>query len=87
MKHIIISFQTDEDVQTKGDQTSVMKTIISDGTDIHSLTAASFSMPESVFAEADGGVSNWSGLYYQGGYLYAAAGTLYGATVNILCIE
>ena len=81
---LVISFQTDEDVEVKGDQTSVMKTIISDGSDVGYLTAESFTPAESVFGEADGGVSNWSGLHYHDGYLYAAAGTRYGAMGMIL---
>ena len=81
---IVISFQTDEDATVKGDTTSIMKSIISDGTAVSELTAGNFSPSDSVFGTPDGESSIWSGIHYHGGYLYAAAGTKYGSSLNVI---
>ncbi len=83
---LVISFQTDEDATKKGDSTSVMKTIISDGTEYRKLTTASFSPSDNVFGTPDGEHSTWTGIRYGEGYLYAAAGTRSGSSLNAIKI-
>lgn len=84
---IVVSFQTDEDATVKGDGTSVMKTIISDGTAVKKLKAKNFTESDNVFGTPDGEGSVWTGIWYGNGYLYAAAGTRNGAEVNIIEIK
>jgi hypothetical protein len=79
---LVISFQTDEDATQKGDGTSVMKTIYSDGTRVENLTAANFSQSDNVFATPDGESSVWTGLWYHDGCLFAAAGTKSGSSLK-----
>jgi|GEM_PF-1586141 len=79
---IVVSFQTDEDQSEKGDKTSVMKTIISNGKKVSSLRASSFTESDNVFGTPDGEGSIWTGIWYADGYLYAAAGTSSGASLN-----
>jgi len=83
---LVISFQTDEDATAKGDSTSVMKTIISDGTVYRKLTTSSFTPSDNVFGTPDGEHSTWSGIWYGEGYLYAAAGTRSGSSLNAIKI-
>ncbi len=83
---IVISFQTDEDATVKGDSTSVMKTIISDGTDVRHIRASCFTSSDSVFDTPDGEGSVWTGIWYHGGFLYAAAGTSRGSSLKVLNI-
>lgn len=82
---LVISFQTNAGTPTQDN--SIMWTLLSDGTEVHQLTAKAFGSPQSVFGQKDGGLSMWTGLHYHDGILYAAAGTRYGAMVNILHIE
>ena len=84
---IVVAFQTDEDATVKGDGTSVMKTIISDGTPVYELTAENFSPSENVFGTPDGQSSIWNGLYYNNGYLYASSGTWNGIELKVLNID
>ena len=79
---IIISFQTDEDATKKGDGTSVMKTIISDGTNVKRLKASNFSKSDNVFGTPDGEGSVWTGIWSCDGWLYAAAGTKKGSSLK-----
>ena len=69
---IVISFQTDEDSKSKGDDKSVCKTIYSDGTKIESITKKSFSKAEKVFTGTNG---IWSGINYYNGWLYVSGGS------------
>lgn len=79
---IVISFQTDEDVSQKGDAASVMKTIISDGSDIDKLTLESFTESDQVFDVPAGAGAVWSGIWYSDGVLYATAGTPKGSSLK-----
>lgn len=83
---LVISFQTDEDASTKGDSTSVMKTVISDGTEYRKLGTSNFSASDNVFGTPDGESSVWTGIWYCDGYLYAAAGTSSGSQLNVIQI-
>ncbi len=83
---LVISFQTDEDASTKGDSTSVMKTVISDGTEYRKLGTSNFSASDNVFGTPDGESSAWTGIWYCDGYLYAAAGTRSGSQLNVIQI-
>lgn len=83
---LVISFQTDEDATVKGDSTSVMKTIISDGTSVYDLTHENFSESKNIFGTPDGESSLWTGIYYHDGYLYATAGTWSGAELKVINI-
>ncbi|MBQ9454598.1 MAG: exo-alpha-sialidase [Thermoguttaceae bacterium] len=77
---LAVSFQTDEDSAAKGDPNSVMKTIVSDGSDVKTLTRSSFGPAESVF----GAVSIWTGITCFDGVLYAAAGMHSGAKMKFI---
>ena len=77
---LAVSFQTDEDSVGKGDHESVMKTIVSDGSDVKNLTRSSFGPAESVF----GAVSVWTGIACFDGVLYAAAGTRSGGKIKFI---
>lgn len=81
---LVISFQTDEDASVKGDSTSVMKTVISDGTAYRKLNVSHFSASDNVFGTPDGESSTWTGIWYSGGYLYASAGTRSGSSLNVI---
>lgn len=83
---LVVSFQTDEDATVKGDGTSVMKTIISDGTRVQDLDASHFTKSDNVFGTPDGEGSVWTGIWYHGGYLYATAGTKKGSSLKIINI-
>ncbi|MBQ3869526.1 MAG: exo-alpha-sialidase [Clostridia bacterium] len=80
---LVISFQTDEDATVKGDGTSVMKFIVSDGTAARGLTSGSFTSAENIFGTPDGESSVWTGIYYENGAIYAAAGTKKGSSLKI----
>ena len=80
---LVISFQTDEDATVKGDGTSVMKFIVSDGSPAAELTEKSFTAPENIFGTPDGESSVWTGIYYENGRLFAAAGTKNGSSLKI----
>ena len=69
---IVISFQTDEDSNKKGDNFSICKTIYSDGTNIELLTNNNFSKPEKVFNNTTG---MWPSIHYNKNYLYVAGGS------------
>ena len=79
----VISFQTDEDATVKGDATSVMKFIVSDGSAPWELDEDSFTEPENIFGTPDGEGSVWTGIFYADGLLYAAAGTRRGSSLKI----
>ena len=79
---VVISFQTDEDATQKGDRTSVMKTITSKVSDLSKFKLRNFTASDNVFATPDGEGSTWSGIWYYDGWLYAAAGTREGASLN-----
>ena len=80
---LVVSFQTDEDSPVKGDGASVMKTILSDGTDVKKLSRSAFTPSQSVFGSQDVN-SVWSGISFFDGTLYAAAGTRYGANMKYI---
>ena len=80
----VITFQTDEDATVKGDPTSVMKCIVSNGDDIHEITAGSFSPAENIFGTPDGEGSVWTGVFFDGEYLYASAGTSRGSSLKFI---
>jgi len=80
---IVISFQTDEDSDEKGDSFSVMKTIYTDIKALEQISAASFSKPQKVFS-GDDGLSVWTGLWYSDKALFVAAGTKKGAELKRL---
>ncbi len=80
----VITFQTDEDATVKGDPTSVMKFIVSSGDDIHEITEKSFTAAENIFGTPDGEGSVWTGVYFDGEYLYASAGTARGSSVKFV---
>ncbi len=79
---IVVSFQTDEDATAKGDATSVMKSVISDGTNVKKLKEKNFSENGNVFGTPDGEGATWTGIWYYNGWLYAAAGTREGSSLN-----
>ena len=75
---IIISFQTDEDSYEHGkgigDSVSIMKTIISDGTNVENITIDNFSEAVNVFDLCPGDLSNWNGMYIHNDVLYCVSG-------------
>ncbi len=79
---LLISFQTDENATVKGDGTSVMKFIVSDGSDVHSLTEKSFTPSENIFSTPDGESSVWTGIFFDGENVYASAGTKNGSVMK-----
>lgn len=79
---LVISFQTDEDASEKGDATSVMKTIVSNGTPVPYLRTENFTAADNVFDTPDGENSIWSGIWYADGYLYATASTMVGSELK-----
>ena len=81
---LVVSFQTDEDASKKGDQTSVMKTILSDGTPVRELKRENFTRSDNVFGTPDGESSCWTGIFYDDGTLYAAAGTKQGSMMKTI---
>lgn len=83
---LAVSFQTDEDATVKGDGTSVMKFIVSDGTDIRDITEKSFTAPENIFNTRDGDSSIWTGIFFDGENIYAAAGTKRGSVMKKVCV-
>lgn len=83
---LVISFQTDEDASEKGDSTSVMKTIISDGTSVDKIDSSCFTKSDNVFGTPDGEGSVWTGIWFCDRYLYASAGTSKGSSLKMICL-
>lgn len=79
---LVVSFQTDEDKAVKGDRTSVMKTMISDGSPAPQLDASKFRPAEIVFDVPDDAGALWTAVYTDGRELFAAAGTPDGAVMK-----
>jgi hypothetical protein len=86
---IVVSFQTDEDSEIKGDGTSVMKTVISDGSPVWELTADKFGPAETVFDVPEGTGALWGAVYLdtEGRDLIASAGTKEGAVMKRAAAE
>ena len=61
-----------------------MKFIVSNGDDIHKITKGSFTEAENIFGTPDGEGSVWTGVYFDGDYLYASAGTVRGSSVKFV---
>ena len=68
---LVVSFQTDEDSNKKGDIYSICKTIYSDGTNIELVTKNNFSKSETVFTTTSG---MWPAIHYNNNWLYVAGG-------------
>ena len=79
---LVVSFQTDEDKAVKGDRTSVMKTMLSDGTPAMNLRQDSFSTAETVFDVPEDAGALWTAVYTDGRELFASAGTPDGAVLK-----
>lgn len=88
---IVISFQTDEDSykygKGRGDNVSIMKTIISDGTPIEEINKDSFSEAVNVFGVRPGDLASWNGMYMHNDTLYCVSGVrgtneLYGISMS-----
>ena len=79
---LVVSLQTDEDRAVKGDRTSVMKTVISDGTPADRLDASHFSAAETVFDVPEDAGALWTAVYTDGRELFASAGTPDGAVLK-----
>ncbi len=86
---IVVSFQTDEDSEIKGDRTSVMKTVISDGSPVRELTADKFGPAETVFDVPEGTGALWTAVYLdtESRELIASAGTKDGAVMKRAAAE
>ncbi|MBR5365482.1 MAG: exo-alpha-sialidase [Clostridia bacterium] len=84
---LVVSFQTDEDSETKGDCTSVMKTMISDGSPAWELHTEKFGPAETVFEVPEGSGALWAAVYTDGRELFASAGTGDGAVMKRAAIE
>ena len=84
---IVVSFQTDEDSEVKGDRTSVMKTMISDGSPARELTAEKFGPAETVFEVPEGTGALWTAVYTDGRELFASAGTKDGAVMKRAALQ
>lgn len=86
---LVITFQTDETSNKKGDNNSVMKYIytkklINNNYDLININKTSFTKSESVFDTPRG---IWSGISYKNGWLYASAGAKDGALFNKVKID
>ena len=79
---LAVSFQTDEDKAVKGDGTSVMKTMVSDGSPVEQLNASKFSPAEVVFDAPEEAGALWTAVYTDGKELFASAGTPDGAVMK-----
>lgn len=79
---VAVSFQTDEDRAVKGDRTSVMKTMLSDGSASRDLGADSFCPAETVFDVPEDAGALWTAVYTDGRELFATAGTPDGAVMK-----
>ena len=79
---LAVSFQTDEDKAEKGDRTSVMKTVISDGGAAEDLRLESFSAAETVFDVPEAAGALWGAVYSDGRELFASAGGPDGAVMK-----
>ena len=71
---IVVSFQTDEDSNRKGNDYTICKTIYSEGTKVENITTSNFSKSERVFDSTSG---MWPGINYNDGWLYIAGGSKY----------
>jgi len=75
---IVVSFQTDENVFAEqgrvGDNVSIMKTIISDGTPIENITKDNFYEAQNPFYAPAGTVTSWNGMMEKDGYIYCVTG-------------
>lgn len=83
---LIITFQTDEDKDTKGDSVSIAKVITAKTTNLKAISPALFSKPEAIFPEEHNDFSLWGGIYTDGQKAYYAAGTPKGAVMNVFDI-
>lgn len=79
---LAVSFQTDEDRAVKGDRTSVMKIMLSDGSAARDLGPESFSPAACVFDVPEDAGALWTAVYTDGRELFAAAGTPDGAVMK-----
>ncbi|MBO7404443.1 MAG: hypothetical protein J6V24_05740, partial [Clostridia bacterium] len=84
---LTVSFQTDEDSETKGDRMSVMKTMLSDGSPARELTVGKFTPAETVFDVPEGTGALWAAVYTDGRELFASAGTADGAVMKRAAAE
>ena len=84
---LVVSFQTDEDSEIKGDRTSVMKTMISDGSPVRELDAEKFGTAETVFGVPRGTGALWAAVFTDGRELFASAGTKDGAVMKRAAAE
>lgn len=80
---LIITFQTDEDKETKGDDVSVAKVITAKTASVKAVSPALFSKPTEIFPEEYSAYSTWGGICSDGEKAYYSAGTAKGAVVNI----
>lgn len=83
---LIITFQTDEDKDTKGDNVSIAKVITAKITNLKAISPALFSKPEAIFPEEHNDFSLWGGIHTDGQKAYYAAGTPKGAVMNVFDI-
>ncbi len=83
---LVISFQTDEDSIAAGkgigDNVSIMKTMISDGTPIEELTKYNFYDAQNVFLTEPGKLSAWNGMMMKDDVIYCVSGTNTGIKIN-----
>ncbi len=86
---LVLSFQTDEDSETKGDRTSVMKTAVSDGSPVRELTAEKFGPAETVFDVPERTGALWAAVCLDpdSKELLASAGTKDGAVLKRAVIK
>lgn len=84
---LIITFQTDEDKDEKGDGVSVAKMITAKTHMLCLINPGCFSKAQSVFPEEYSSYSNWGGIYSDGNFAYYAAGTSSGAVLNKIPLQ
>ncbi len=79
---LAVSFQTDEDKAVKGDRTSVMKIMLSDGKPAKDLRLDSFSPAETVFNVPEEAGALLAAVYTDGAELFVSAGSPDGAVMK-----
>ncbi len=79
---LIITFQTDEDKDEKGDSVSVAKMITAKTHLLCLINPGTFSKSKEIFPEEYSHHSTWGSIYSDGTFVYYTAGTSGGATVN-----
>lgn len=84
---IVVSFQTDEDKDEKGDQYSEMKTIMSNGGNVWELDTESFTESDIVFTTEQREGAIWTGIWFDGKMLFATAGTPRGSSMKKISID